>query len=88
MAETLVGTVEHYYPKAHAAVVRVDGGTLHVGDQVHIVGGRDDFWEEVTSLQRDHASVEKARRGESIGLWVEQPVHAGSKVFRLDALET
>jgi putative protease len=88
MSELRIGTVEHYYPKAHAAVVRIEDGLLRVGDQVHIVGAHDDFWEEVTSLQVDHAAVPKAAKGASVGLWVEQPVHAGAEVFRLDALES
>ena len=87
MSEVLVGTVEHYYPKAHAAVVRVEGDPLRVGDQVHIVGSRDDVWEEVTSLQRKHHNIEKARPGEEVGMWVERPVHRGSQVFRLNAIE-
>ncbi len=87
MGEIRIGTVEHYYPKAHAAVVRIEKGVLHLGDQIHVAGDRDDFWEEVTSMQVDHEPIEVAHKGESIGLQVEQPVHAGAEVYKLDALE-
>ncbi|MES2155730.1 MAG: EF-Tu/IF-2/RF-3 family GTPase [bacterium] len=87
MDQKPLGKVEHYYPKAHAAVVRVEHGSLCVGDQIHIAGAGDDFWEEVTSLEMDHKPVQKAHTGEAVGLLVEHRVHEGAEVFKLDALE-
>ena len=87
MTELRVGTIEHYYPKAHAAVVAVETGTLKVGDQIHIAGAHDDLWEEVTSLELDHTAIEKATRGQKVGLLVDGPVHAGSEVLKVTALE-
>lgn len=87
MAELPIGRIEHYYPKAHAAVVRVERGSLCIGDQIHIAGASDDLWEEVTSLEMDHQAVTEAHTGESVGLGMDKPVHAGAEVFKLDSLE-
>lgn len=84
--ETRIGSVEHYYPKAQAAALALDA-PLKVGDQIHIVGPRDDYWEEVVSLQVDHRPIPKARRGAHVGVWCPVKVHEGADVFKLDAIE-
>lgn len=70
MDERHIGWIEHYYPRVHAAVVRLDKGNVHVGDRIHIVGHGTDLVEEVTSLQVANKPVREGHRGESVGLWV------------------
>lgn len=85
MAEEWIGTIEHYYPKAQAAVLRVDRGEVRVGDQIRIVGHGVDLTEEVTSLQMDHRPIEEAHAGERVGLGVPQRVHEKDSVYLVHA---
>ncbi len=84
MPEKKIGIVEHYYPKAQAAAVHLSAG-LKVGDQIHIVGHGDDLVETVTSLQKDHAVIPAAKRGQHIGVWVPERVHEGDEVYRVES---
>ena len=83
MGETAVGIIEHYFPKAHAAVVFLTGGSLKEHDTVHIVGGGLDIVEPVTSLQLDNEQIHEAHLGERVGLRVDVPVPRNAKVFRV-----
>ena len=79
--EERIGTVTHYYPKAHAAAVELDRGTLHVGDTIHILGPGVDRRERVTSLQIDHTPVDEASAGENVGILVRDFVPRRAEVF-------
>lgn len=80
MPEKRVGKVEHYYPKAKAAAVGLDGD-LKVGDEIHIVGHGDDVRKRVASLQKDHVPIQEGHRGEHIGVGLAQKVHEGDDVY-------
>ncbi len=81
MTEKKIGTIEHYYPKAHAAVVHVEKGTLHVGDTIHVVGNRDDVTVKVKRIEIEHQSVDEGRTGQSVGVQLETPVHEKAAVY-------
>ena len=55
-----VGVVTHYYNHLGVAVVRVESGTLRVGDTICIRGHTTDFTQRVASLQVEHAPVTEA----------------------------
>src|SRR5687768_14125956 len=80
MPEKPAGKVEHYYPKAQAAAVKLTR-KVKLGDEVHIVGHGDDFKEKVTSLQLDHQPIQQGQPGQSVGLWVKDRVHEGDDVL-------
>ena len=52
-----IGVVTHYYSHLSVAVVRLDSGTLRVGDTICIRGHTTDFTQRVASLQVEHAPV-------------------------------
>ncbi len=81
MAEKKVGTVTHYYPKAHAAIVHVDKGTIHIGDTIHVVGNRDDVTAKVKRIEIEHEPVNEARKGQSVGVQIDTPVHEKAEVY-------
>lgn len=83
MAEKRVGKVEHYYPKAKAAAVGLEGD-LHVGDEIHIVGHGDDVRKKVTSLQLNHIPIQDAHAGEHVGVGLATKVHEGDDVLLVD----
>ncbi len=81
MADTKVGDITHYYDKIGVAVVDVLA-PIKVGDRIKIVSGEQEFEQEVTSMQVEHENVEKAKKGDSVGLKVDQPVKKG-EVYRV-----
>lgn len=82
MAEQEIGKVAHYYTKIGVAVVELSG-KLKVGDRIHIKGPTSDFEQEVESMQIEHQNVEEAKRGQAIGLKVDQKVRKTDTVYKI-----
>lgn len=84
MADVKVGKVSHYYDKLGVAVLDLSDN-LKVGDKIKFVrGGEDLFSQEVSSIQSEHKSIDRATAGESVGLKVDQEVKDGAEVFKVD----
>ncbi len=83
MAEQLIGTVTHYFSKAGVAAISITDGQLTVGDTIHIVGHTSDFTQHVDSMQVEHAPVQIARPGDSIGIKVIDHAREHDKVYRV-----
>src|SRR5882672_6528599 len=49
--EERVGTVTHYYGHLSVAAVRMESGSLRVGDTIHVVGRTSDFRQRIESMQ-------------------------------------
>lgn len=84
MADTKLGKVTHYYDKLGVAVVELSGA-LSVGDTIKISGHGGEFTQKVESIQVEHESVEKAKKGDLVGLKVEQKIKEGGEVFKVKA---
>lgn len=83
MAETKIGEVTHYYDKIGVVVVELKS-TLKVGDTIKFVRGGEDLFEQtVDSIQMEHETVEKAGKGDDIGLKVRQEVKDGAQVYKI-----
>lgn len=81
--EKEVGKVTHYFGKIEVAVVKLND-TLQVGDNVHMKGTTTDFTQKVDSMQIEHENVEKAGKGQSVGLKVVEKVRAGDSVIKVE----
>lgn len=82
MADVKIGTVSHYYDKIGVAVVELVGN-LAVGDTIKLVrGGEELFSQKVESMQMEHEKLETAKKGQAIGLKVDQEVKDGAEVFK------
>lgn len=77
----LVGVITHYFPHVSAAVLKVES-PVKVGDKIKIItpSGKE-FEQEVSSLQIDHAEISEAKKGDEIGMKVDEKVHEGCKVY-------
>ena len=82
--ETEVGKVVHYYDKVGVAIVELSE-KLAVGDTVKLKRGEDEFEQEVTSMQIEHESVESAKKGDAVGIKVDQKTKEGAVVFKVTA---
>ncbi|MCD6096792.1 hypothetical protein J7J60_00405 [bacterium] len=85
MPEKEIGKITHYFSKINVAVVELSDN-LRKGETIHIVGGKGarDFTQKVTSMQIEHESIDEAKKGEAIGLKVDEPVKEGDKVYKVE----
>src|SRR5207245_7447591 len=65
--EERVGFVPHYSGHLSVAAIRLESGSLRVGDTVRILGHTSDFRQRVESSQVDHQPVTYAARRKEIG---------------------
>jgi len=79
----LVGTITHFFDKISVAVVELCAD-LKEGDKITIEGPQTAFEQVVKSMQIEHAPVKLAKKGQSIGLKVEQPVRVKDQVFKIE----
>jgi translation elongation factor EF-1alpha len=81
--EKLIGKITHYFNKISVGIIEITDGELAVGDTIHIKGHTSDFTQTVTSMQIEHETVEKAKKGDNIGLKVDNPVHEKDEVYKV-----
>ncbi|PJA92062.1 hypothetical protein CO134_02095 [Candidatus Kuenenbacteria bacterium CG_4_9_14_3_um_filter_39_14] len=80
MPEKLVGKVTHYFDKIGVAVFSLNG-RLKVGDEIHLLGHGADFTQNVDSMQIKHQNIDRAKKGDDVGLKVSKKVKPGAQVF-------
>jgi len=79
----LIGKVTHYFSNIGVAVVNLES-SLAVGDEIRIVGGEEtDFNQAVGSMEVDHKKVDKAKKGDDVGMKVNEKVREGYKVYKV-----
>jgi translation initiation factor IF-2 len=81
MPEIEIGIVTHYFGHIDVAAIQLTNGELSVGDTIRIKGHTADFTCKVDSMQVDHASVMKAKKGDGVGLKVPSKAHEHDKVY-------
>lgn len=78
-----IGKVTHYYDKAGVAIVELQA-ELKLGDRIRIERGDQTFEQKIISLQKEYKSVEKAEKGDAVGIKVDQKAKEGSLVVLLE----
>ncbi|MBI3631506.1 MAG: hypothetical protein HY219_01395 [Candidatus Staskawiczbacteria bacterium] len=79
----LVGKITHYFSHISVAVIDLSG-ILKEGDTIRITGGENtDFNQEVGSMEVDHKKVKTAKKGDSVGLKVDEKVREGYHVYKI-----
>ena len=79
-----LGRVEDYFAKVGVIALRLQK-PLAVGDRVRVKGHTTDFTQPVKSMQIEHETVERARRGASVGIKVKKKCRRGDHLFKLPA---
>ena len=83
MEGKLIGKVTHYFSHIGVAIIDVSV-PLARGDEIRIVGGANtDFNQKIDSMQIDHKEIEKAKKGDSVGLKVSEKVREGYQVYKI-----
>ena len=83
MAEEKIGVVSRFFAKINVAAVDITSGELKVGDKIRIKGATTDLEHVVDSMQIEHATVEVAKAGDSVGMKVAERVREKDEVFKL-----
>ncbi len=83
MKEIEVGVVQDYFAKIGVAALGIAAHGIKVGDEVHFKGHTTDFSQIIDSLQIEHAQVNEAGAGVSVGTRVKDRVRAGDKIFKV-----
>ena len=78
-----IGKITHYFSDISVAVIKLSA-PLKEGEEIRIIGGEDtDFNQKIKSMQIDHEKVKSAKKGDGVGLKVDQKVHEGYKVYKI-----
>jgi len=78
-----IGFVTHYYSHPSVATLRLESGTLRVGDVIHIRGHTTDFSQRVESLEVNHAPVTEVGPNDDFGLRVVQHAREHDVVYKV-----
>jgi translation elongation factor EF-1alpha len=81
--EELIGKITHYFDKIQVGIIEIEKGKLVAGDTIHVKGTTTDFEQVVESIQIEHEQVEKAKKGDAIGLKVKDKVREGDEVYKV-----
>jgi putative protease len=84
-SEERIGFVTHYYGHPSVATLRLESGTLRVGDVIHIRGHTTDFSQKVESLEVNHAAVTEVGSNDDFGLKVVEHVREHDIVFKVSS---
>lgn len=81
MEKKPIGEVIHYYDHLGVAVVKFNKA-VKVGEKVNFKGAHADFTQTIDSIQYEHENIKSAKKGQDVGIKVDQKVHQGNKVFK------
>ena len=73
----------HYCSHLSVATLRLESGTVRVGDVIHIRGHTTDFSQRVESLEVDHAQVAEVGPNDDFGLKLAGHVREHDIVYKI-----
>ncbi len=75
-----IGEITHYYDKIGVAIVKFTKA-VKVGGTLNFKGVHTDFAQEIESMQYDHKDIKSVKKGQEVGIKVDQKVREGDKVY-------
>lgn len=84
MADTKkpVGKIIHFFPNICVAVVKLDAA-IKQGDKIKIEGHEKSFEQVVDSMQMEHKQLKEAKKGQEIGLKLQDQAKEGDLVYKV-----
>lgn len=76
----IVGQVVHYYGGLGVGIIKLEG-SLKVGDKIRVKGSTTDFVQKVGEIQVDHKEIEVGKKGQEVGIKVEDKVRENDEVY-------
>ena len=81
--ETLIGEVMSFYIHINVIAIQLSA-PLKIGDKIHVKGATTDFTQKVDSMQIEHKEIDSAKKGEVIGMKVDEKVSEGADVSLME----
>jgi len=78
--EKPIGQVTHYYGGIGVAIVKFNR-EVKVGETIHFKGPHTDFSQKIESMQYDHKDIDKAKKGQEVGIKAEEKVRESDEVY-------
>jgi putative protease len=75
-----IGKITHFFDKINVAVIELDS-PVKVGDIIRIRGSTTDLEQPIKEMQVEHKKIERAGKGEAIGMKVKDKVRVNDKVY-------
>lgn len=76
----LAGKIVHYFGNIGVAVIKVNK-EIKIGDTIEIDNKGETFEQKITSMQVNHKEVKSAKKGNEVGMKVNQPVKVNALVY-------
>lgn len=83
MADVPVGVVKTFFAKPNVAAIEVTDGEFQVGDVLWFRGHTTDFKQEVQSIQEERQTIDRAVRGQLVGVQVKERVREKDLVYKV-----
>lgn len=82
MRQIKIGTITHYYDKIGVAIIKLDK-TLKKGQEVEFKDRQGEivFTQAIDSIEIERKPVDEAKKGDDIGIKVDQPTKPGWQVY-------
>ncbi|MDO8443421.1 MAG: hypothetical protein Q7S78_00240 [Candidatus Azambacteria bacterium] len=78
-----IGKVTHYYGNIGVAIIELSA-KLSAGDKVKFSDGKSEFEQTIESMQIEHKDIPSAKKGDMIGVKVDEKVSEGAEVSLVD----
>ena len=76
-----IGEITHFYDHISVAVVKLND-ELSGGDKIKIEGHGKSFTQKVNSMQMEHEQIKTAKKGQEIGLKVNESVKRKDLIYK------
>ena len=83
MADIKVGVVKNYFARPSVAAIEVTEAEFQIGDVIWFKGYTTDFQQEVKSIQEEKQTIEKAVKGQLVGVQVKERVRENDVVYKV-----
>ena len=83
MEEKEIGEVIDYFSRVGVIAIKLSSA-LKIGDTIHIKGHTTDITQEVESMQINNKPVKGAKKGDDIGIKVNDRARKNDKVFLVE----
>jgi putative protease len=80
--EKPIGVVTHFYSGISVAIIKFNKA-VKKGTEIRFKGATTDFSQTIGSIQYDHKDIESAKKGQEVGIKVDEKVREGDEVYEV-----
>jgi putative protease len=80
MEKKSIGEITHYFGNIGVAIVKFNR-TVKLGEEICFKGSHTEFTQKIDSMQFDHKDITSAKKGQEVGIKVDEKVREGDKVY-------